>query len=302
MFHHSLTIFYSWPPSDLIQFGLPRIVGYLAGLSKIYGLGLFTFISGFLLVGDKYKKLTFSLLFRKAKRILMPCLIAGVLYWYCFPEYIGLGRGPINGTHLWYLPMIFIFYLLSPILNSDRLLKSLVFLSFFIMLNTILYMQTKCVTYMYCVLYLPYLLTGVLVRRGLCDVKGSDLKLILFIAFVTICFYNDGAMSYVGAAIEIVCLYLGMKYVRSLWNNSYLAQFPKTVIRTIKKIVRVISDNSFLIYIAHPFIIILLIKYVNRDVAFFKTYMFTLCFMLSIILPLLITYFWHKVKVKFHGL
>lgn len=118
VFHHSLMVFSGWPPSDLCEMGLSPIFSTMSFITKDYGLAIFTFISGYLLC---YGKKQFNLLYvyKKGKKILFPCAIAAIAYYLLFPQFMN-NNNPVNGTHLWYLPMIFLFYLLKPIAISNN--------------------------------------------------------------------------------------------------------------------------------------------------------------------------------------
>lgn len=108
--HHSMMAFCGWPPNHSIGGYIPSWTYLINFELKALGLGAFTFISGYVLFYQNNKKESFSkFLFKKTKRILLPCLFFGVIYGILFPDFM-YNNWPsiINGTHLWYLPMLFL--------------------------------------------------------------------------------------------------------------------------------------------------------------------------------------------------
>lgn len=108
--HHSLCAFGGWPPNHSIGSSLPELMNIVSSVMKNLGLGLFTFISGFVFYYQSRKKEGYAIfLWKKTKRLLLPCLIFAVLYMIIFPSCMfDTWPSPINGTHLWYLPMLFL--------------------------------------------------------------------------------------------------------------------------------------------------------------------------------------------------
>ncbi len=101
-----------WPPTDwdwgaLIHW---NIEDKISGSLRVVGLSLFTYISGFVLYFQKKKNQSFpSLLWNKVKRLIIPCILFGCAYYFLFPSMMNITwPAPVNGTHLWYLPMIFL--------------------------------------------------------------------------------------------------------------------------------------------------------------------------------------------------
>lgn len=54
--HHSLIAFCGWPPNHAIGGNIPVVADILSGLLKNFGLGVFTFISGFVLYYQSKKQ------------------------------------------------------------------------------------------------------------------------------------------------------------------------------------------------------------------------------------------------------
>ena len=84
-----------------------------------------TFISGLLLGFSLYRRNnTFNLgksIFKKAKRILLPCFFFGIIYYLCFYDIsanlTSIVYKILNGCgHLWFLPMIFWCFVITYIL------------------------------------------------------------------------------------------------------------------------------------------------------------------------------------------
>ena len=89
------------------------LYGSLAGWTYSFMLESFTFISGYVWL---YASLNgggnlYHLIKKKSKRLLVPMLVFGLLYFICFMEYQTIGGAVydvLNGAgHLWYLPMLF---------------------------------------------------------------------------------------------------------------------------------------------------------------------------------------------------
>lgn len=135
-----------WPP--LYNTFKPILAYDWFGMfTHIFQLEAMTFISGLLMGYQNLRKpdsiKTFSFIIKKIKRILLPCLIFGIVYYTLFGD---LSASPllifyklINGCgHLWFLPMIFWCFLLtyliankiSPLKYKNILIFSLLWLIF----------------------------------------------------------------------------------------------------------------------------------------------------------------------------
>ena len=128
VYHHSLCIYYGWPPNSGIETFNSNVAYLVCFLSKELGLGIFTFISG-LLLSLQRERLTDVAAFitKKCGRILIPSIFFGLLYVITFPTFM-YGDLPscINGTHLWYLPMIFLCMVVTIPILFDYKHKSLI--------------------------------------------------------------------------------------------------------------------------------------------------------------------------------
>lgn len=105
--HHSMTAYVGWPPHSPLTIELSRASLRISGLLKLAGLSSFTLIAGYFAYSStqKYSFLNFAK--KKILRILFPCFVWGGVYYLLFPRYMYNGD-PVNGTHLWYLPMLFL--------------------------------------------------------------------------------------------------------------------------------------------------------------------------------------------------
>lgn len=120
--HHTLCIYTGWPPNAGLSETLPRYVYFISESLKITGLSVFTFISGYLLYYSK-DRISSPILYlqNKTRRILLPCVVFGFIYYVSFPQYMYVDwPSPINGTHLWYLPMLFICMLAGFLIISNK--------------------------------------------------------------------------------------------------------------------------------------------------------------------------------------
>lgn len=110
LMHHSMCMYGGWPPiswewGDLTTFSFEDLV---SNSFKMFGLGTFTFLSGFVLYYQRYKGKTYLQFIRdKVIRLAIPCICFGIAYKIFFPTMM-FDDSPINGTHLWYIPMIFV--------------------------------------------------------------------------------------------------------------------------------------------------------------------------------------------------
>ena len=304
VFHHCLTVFYLFPPSDLTSIGFGEIGFFLSNFAKVYGLGIFTFISGFLLVNSRQDSLSWSFILHKAKKILLPCFLTALVYYLFFSEFC-VTRNTIKDTHLWYLPMIFVFYLLLPILKSKSIRITiggvLVAMFLFVVFGRI----TDIKLFSDCLRYYGYFVTGALLNKyfRLGMLKSKELILLavstmLFIKYGTIfptigIIENSGMMSPVGVAIEIICLYFLFCHIRV--SNKYkmaIVNYDRQL-GMVKKVIFLVSKHSYQIYLLHMFVINLSILYLPRNIPCFKYVFAFLTFSMAIVLPIIVTNIWN---------
>lgn len=309
VFHHCITVFYLFPPSDLTSIGFGEY-GYLVSkIAKVYGLGIFTFISGFLLAYGKHNKLSWNFIGHKSKKILLPCFITALVYKIFFSEFC-MSRNTIMDTHLWYLPMIFVFYLMLPIIKSENFKTIIGGIVTILLLFIVLGRLTDIKLFYSCVMYLGYFLTGVFMNKYYSG-KVVGKKHLLILSVLTMLFinngtiypttgivYNSGVMNNLGVAIYIICLYYFVFYLRvSNLYNKLISKYACWMALG-KKAIYLVSERSFLIYLLHIFVINLCIKYVPRDIPCFKYFFVLLSFCLAISLPILFATIWNSIIAR----
>ena len=154
--HHTLTIYTGWPPNHIVNTELPAYMLIISQLLKGLGLGTFTFISGYLMFNQSKKKYPFKLFAKtKAQRLLYPLVVFGVAYQILFPSFmLPFWPTPFNGTHLWYLPMLFICMMITSV--DLYLKKPKIWLA-------VIYLCILCIsfrTFLELSKYLPLFMTG----------------------------------------------------------------------------------------------------------------------------------------------
>lgn len=290
VFHHSTTIYTCWPPSSLTTLGLPKVIGIVSSLAKLYGLGLFTFLSGFLLALGGKSTIDKNFIWHKTKRILVPCAIAALVYYLFFMKFANNGD-PVNGTHLWYLPMIFIFYFLAPIVNNNNSSKFIIGTLAFFILAIIFSKVTNIRTFSECFHYIGIFIGGSIFYKFVERIPNIKTGWILSIAIIILLIQLKDIFSSVGSVLLMCCLYYLLKAIKSKNNFSHKKFFP-----TLEKLITLISNKSFFIYLVHQFVINLCIMLIPYDMPYFKVIMTSVCFFMSIIVPLLLDFIIQKCK------
>lgn len=271
VFHHSLLMFQGWPPSDLSNIGLKfSLLLNLCDAAKAYGLGIFTFISGYLICFGN-ASFGLSYIIKKAKKILLPCMLAAIAYTLLFPQFLG-DTNPIIGTHLWYLPMIFIFYLLKPILRSDNIYIFCGGILSFLFISEILSYVTCLTLFSRCNYYFGYYICGALFYR----VKNYKFDVNFVVMVLAFVFVSDKRnFTPISISIIIPCLYI------------LLSHYHVTCVRNLavlKKCIVLISENSYSIYILHQFIINFLVILIPHYGGYLFL-IFPMAFLLSLFIP-----------------
>lgn len=288
VFHHSTTVFWCWPPSVVTSMGLPQPIMALSNVAKLYGLGIFTYISGFLLARSKAEILSLPFIWHKFKKIMLPCIIAAIIYRLFFMEY-ACGDA-INRTHLWYLPMIFIFYLLLPIIRFKNPLKMMICASLFYVICFFLHKLTLFRTFGECTNYIGYFMAGTLSFRFLTN-KQLNLNAI---AIIILLIFTFSWRNLTGAIGTTVCIFGIYSILRNFHTSSVL--FHTKIAITLKKMVFLISEKSFHIYIIHQFVINLLLMFIPMDIPRFRPILFLLCFTFSIAFPLIFSFMYDYIR------
>lgn len=276
-------MFGGWPPSHNISTLLPPYIWVVSGSFKTLGLGVFTFISGYVLYYQVYKKESFCVfLQKKIKRILLSCITVACIYWIIFPDFMDQNKFPafINGTHLWYLPMIFLVTVTTSILIFyPKYGISVIVFSYVIaiLLKTVNTTASGFVT------YLPVFLCGFYFNK--CQMQDRLIKtsklfrgLVVFVGILFPCLY------------EFVANYYGFAYhlelqvtMISVVTYSVVAFTLVTSLVHKKRMHSIISNlasNSFFIYLSHQFVINFMLIFISfSNMGFYSS--FTIIFIIA---------------------
>ncbi len=105
--HHSICALYVFPPHHLGCMNIPDWLFYVNRIIVRFGLGMFTFISGYVLFYQNTKVESFShFLWKKIKRIVFPCILWGILYLLLFPTQVVHSDWPF--FIIWYAFMVLV--------------------------------------------------------------------------------------------------------------------------------------------------------------------------------------------------
>ena len=246
--HHSI-LYVTYVPygaDGMTVLPMDELSFHISTLCKIFGLGIFTFISGMLL-RMQMPRLTSARTFltKKVKRIVVPSVIMTVAYVICFGHLTvaDIYLGQFN-THLWYLPFIFmalaITYFVRPDLSKKGILKiAAIFAGIYILKNACPLLSFRLDT------YYPVFLAGYL----LCDVKlCKSVKWGGYLVFLVLYLYflkglTPGLYSFLWSAMMITIGILAADVARRLVKDK-----PG-------RVVMLLDRQSFHIYLIHQFII-----------------------------------------------
>lgn len=307
--HHSFTVFLDWPQSDISGMWMPYISVITSDFLKFYGLALFTFISGFLVAHSHKEAITWDYVLHKIKRILIPCAIAACIFLIFFKKFMGENSDPVNGTPLWYLPMIFLLYFLAPVVNTKNVSKFIAGLLIFTAVCYILWFTTNITTFKNCLKYAGYFVSGALFFRlteKIKHVKWQNAVMITVgLLLSQVWFYPIGDYKGLGEAgmyfdgqinnelhavlaIIICCL---LYYIL----NDFLLKLQQAP-ALLKGTVKLISAKSFFIYLTHQFAIDIVIILMPRNLPCFRIIMITTCFIMALAMPLCLDFLYYKLK------
>lgn len=109
VYHHTIYLFDGvWPPLGSELCSIPGWAYFYGEQAKRIGLDSFTFISGAVLYYTSVKIPFHKFILKKFVRIIVPCIFYALAYKALFPNLMfDSFPDAVNGTHLWYLPMIF---------------------------------------------------------------------------------------------------------------------------------------------------------------------------------------------------
>lgn len=254
--HHAMSAFTGWPPNHEIGGHVPIFASLISGIFKTLGLGLFSFISGYVLYYQRAKKELFGrFVVKKAKRILIPCITWASVYGIFFQSYMfDVFPSSINGTHLWYLPMLFIGILVVALdLFTDKG-PFYILLAWFCL--SLLNMVIPFRTFSECILYIPIIYLGYLFNKWRLEERlNQQQKYLMVILGGVICLFST------------VYHIPKLGVILALSSYSVTSYLIMTLFRmpVITRLGNSISNNSFAIYLLHQFVINILLEFVQFD-------------------------------------
>lgn len=244
-------------------------------------LQTFVFISGFLFSHQQNCKVydTLDYIIKKAKRILLPCLLFGVIYYFLIDR-CKLGKASIEyflsgAGHLWFLPMIFCCYTMAKILW--RWIKKPSLITF--ILISLLGLFSPFIPKLICVqtfaTYFIFFILGV----WCCSYKEFILDNLrkknigLIICFITLLLIICKCIIYYNHTFTGSSLILhGIKFLLGIFGSISCLYLANT--KTINKIINIKFarwNGYYGIYIYHQFI--LMIFYYNFPIGIINTYL-----------------------------
>lgn len=255
--HHSIAAFCGWPPGHAIGGSVPWTALMISATSKFLGLGLFTFISGFVLFYQTNKEIPFlKFLHKKTKRILLPCLVLGCVYGLLFGSYMNPDwPSPINGTHLWYLPMLFLCIIVAS--SHFYLRHPICFIGFCCIVIALLAKMTHFLTLSMFCFYFPVFYAGFWLHKAKFDqvvLKNRILALPLAIGGAILCLTGCKGINKYTMTIYMLIVSVSF-YV-------LFVSIPQLSLK-IGKLGTSLARQSFSIYLIHQFCINLLLGHFN---------------------------------------
>lgn len=268
---------------------------------NIIQMPLFIMVSGFLYNKTCEKYEFTEIFFEKLKRIIIPFILVTILwmvpirYVAEYPYYTSGGyvtavincfEGSDSG-HLWYLPTLFVLFMLVYIINKiadKKIMKIITIILLFILsvcsikLPTIFFLSQVCE-------YLIYFYLGFLYNK--IDESNNVLNIICGILFIVLSFIvvfivNDITLNRI---FTIIAGITGTYALYGFFNN----KMPNYIIRILDK-------NSFAIYLLHsPLIYIMYSRFANINPVLLIFCNITI----SIIIPILIATILRKIKLNF---
>lgn len=270
VFHHTICALYGgWPPSgyQLID-AIPSWANALSGQAKALGLDGFTFISGAVLYYSMNKHLSFfRFVWNKVKRILVPMLVFALLYKILFPTLMySTFPDPINGTHLWYLPMIFLCIMIVSLHFYTRNAFLWIVLLCFVLRKCTMYTDFRTIHELYC--FFPIFYAGFLsnyllhdcqqIRQHLKNPKQYERYILFAVVVILILFYSKvthriANFPNISIGLLYSCIFIALSWAAKS-NTNTTEQTTGGGIREIyNKLVSLIDRNSFAIYLLHQF-------------------------------------------------
>ena len=317
VFHHTVCALYGgWPPSgyQLID-SIPTWANALSGQAKAFGLDSFTFISGAVLYFSMNKHLPFfKLLWNKVKRILVPMVFFALLYKILFPNlmYPTL-PAPINGTHLWYLPMVFLCIMIVSLHFYTRNAVLWIVLIYFIVWKCTMYIDFRTIYALY--YYFPIFYAGFLsncllnenqhIRQHLKHLKTYEQHIVHFVVIFVVLFYSKvsnkiASIPNISVGLLFSCLFIVFSCMFCKGAN-ISAQSDGGIRSIVTKTISLIDRNSFAIYLLHQFGLNIWIVVCGTRLHEISFYWVTTCIFITVLLlslGLAESYGYVKQKIK----
>lgn len=264
---------------------------YVSDLLKNFGLGVFTFISGFVLFYQSHKYEAFThFLIKKTKRILIPCLFWGCVYAMFFGSYMSSSwPAAVNGTHLWYLPMLFLCIVVTSSHFYSKYPFVLVAFSYIVFLLLSKFTHFRTFTEYY--IYFPVFYAGFWMNRlNIEDVLRKNEMKCMFALI-------GGAILWLFKVVELYKYTWTINMLAiSLISYVSIMFLTRRFYRT-NKVDLSLTKQSFSIYLLHQFVVNLMLGYVCFK---HSNYYFTLCvlFCISFFIPWMLSEFYDVAKRK----
>lgn len=192
----------------------------------------------------------------------MPCTLFGIMYWLLFPSFMFSNwPAPINGPHLWYLPMIFLCMLVASIHVYARrrmpVLFVLVAYAFISFCGNVLCFRTFNEFF----LYFPIFYMGFEANRSfVLRITRKKHSKVLLLLFCLLCVF---VLRRHAISIHRLTAYYGAWSIVTFVSIDLLLKG-----KSIGKLALLLSKNSFTIYLLHQFIInsLLYLDFTHVDV------------------------------------
>lgn len=311
LFHHSMIMYHGWPPFNWgsKQLSFCAFEGIVSSSFKLFGLCTFTFLSGFVLFYQTKKKRTyFSFVLNKIIRLVVPCAFYAVLYKMLFPSMM-FNSSPVNGTHLWFIPMIFICILVVSIQVYKPHLWWISIGLYFISVKMQIFINHRTlwefVNY-FPIFYLGYLLNGFINKgmnfwQSISNTKTKPFEIFVFCCLVLSIpvFCKVVHRTFISGEAISVSLLISFIY---LILNKLTMRLSKYHITLAHKIVNRIDNNSFAIYLLHQFFINICLLVLHSFLTRIPTMLgsmivFLICFLMSWMLSELYEFIKSKIVI-----
>lgn len=307
-----MCMYWGWPPipfdfGDLHSWSFE---GNISGELKTIGLGLFTFLSGFCLYFSKAKQLPFGkFLIHKVKRLLVPCAFFALLYWLIFPTMM-YDNDAVNGTHLWYIPMIFICIMIVSAQIYIQRGWMLVILLYAIIRKATMYIEFR--TFYEFLTYFPIFYGGFLLNMFLSDgshvieqIKSMGAKATDYICLIGLLvlfpYFTKITHKLFLFDADSISLTMMLCVIYVMVDRLRMANIGGGKCLFLNKLIHSIDSNSFAIYLLHQFYINFVLVILRDKLALVPTFIgscsvFVIILILSYLTAITYTYCSNKLK------